>query len=382
MAFYKDVPDRHPRKKNYANQGSWDDEGTHYRPANRRFGPNAEEGEGENRTMRGGGRRPDGDRRPYGDRRKEGERRPYGEHRREGDRKPYGDRRDNARPADRRPREDRRPVETAPRKEVSYRDFEHRAPAAPVVPVEEQIDRLENVLAGRNPIREALKSGRDLEKLLVQRGELSGSAREIVQMAKEARVPVQEVDKSRLDEIAPHHQGMLAFASAYQYSTVDAMLETAREQGEEPFLILLDGVTDPHNLGAIIRSAECAGAHGVIVPERRSVGLTPAAVKASAGAVEHMKVARVVNLNRTIDELKKQGVWTYAVTMDGQDYEQVNFKGGVALVIGAEGEGISRLTLESCDQRVSLPMAGHIDSLNASVAAGIMMYRVLSTRRA
>ena len=250
------------------------------------------------------------------------------------------------------------------------------------MPVEEQIDRLENVLAGRNPIREALKSGRDLEKLLVQRGELSGSAREIVQMAKGARVPVQEVDKSRLDEIAPHHQGMLAFASAYQYSTVDAMLETARERGEEPFLILLDGVTDPHNLGAIIRSAECAGAHGVIVPERRSVGLTPAAVKASAGAVEHMKVARVVNLNRTIDELKKQGVWTYAVTMDGQDYEQVNFKGGVALVIGAEGEGISRLTLESCDQRVSLPMAGHIDSLNASVAAGIMMYRVLSTRRA
>ena len=250
------------------------------------------------------------------------------------------------------------------------------------MPVEEQIDRLENVLAGRNPIREALKSGRDLEKLLVQRGELSGSAREIMQMAKGARVPVQEVDKSRLDEIAPHHQGMLAFASAYQYSTVDAMLETARERGEEPFLILLDGVTDPHNLGAIIRSAECAGAHGVIVPERRSVGLTPAAVKASAGAVEHMKVARVVNLNRTIDELKKQGVWTYAVTMDGQVYEQVNFKGGVALVIGAEGEGISRLTLESCDQRVSLPMAGHIDSLNASVAAGIMMYRVLSTRRA
>ena len=160
------------------------------------------------------------------------------------------------------------------------------------------------------------------------------------------------------------------------------MLETARERGEDPFLILLDGVTDPHNLGAIIRSAECAGAHGVIVPERRSVGLTPAAVKASAGAVEHMKVARVVNLNRTIEDLKKQGVWTYAVTMDGQDYEQVNFKGGVALVIGAEGEGISRLTLESCDQRVSLPMAGHIDSLNASVAAGIMMYRVLSTRRA
>ena len=201
-------------------------------------------------------------------------------------------------------------------------------------------------------------------------------------MAREAHVPVQEVEKSRLDEIAPHHQGMLAFASAYQYSTVDAMLAEAKEKGEDPFLILLDGVTDPHNLGAIIRSAECVGAHGVIVPERRSVGLTPAAVKASAGAIEHMKVARVTNLNRTLEELKKQGVWAYAVTMDGADYEKVNFKGGVALVIGSEGEGISRLTLENCDQKVSLPMAGSIDSLNASVAAGVMMYRVLSSRRA
>ena len=240
----------------------------------------------------------------------------------------------------------------------------------------------ENLLSGRNPIREALKSGRDIEKLLVQKGELSGSAREIVQMAREAHIPVQEVDKARLDAIAPHHQGMLAFASAYQYATVDDMLSTAKERGEEPFLILLDGVTDPHNLGAIIRTAECVGAHGVIVPERRSVGLTPAAVKASAGAVEHLPVARVTNINRTLEDLKKRGVWAYAVTMDGEDYEKVDFRGGVALVIGAEGEGISRLTLETCDQKVSLPMAGHLDSLNASVAAGVMMYRVLASRRA
>ena len=141
-------------------------------------------------------------------------------------------------------------------------------------------------------------------------------------------------------------------------------------------------MTDPHNLGAIIRSAECVGAHGVIVPERRSVGLTPAAVKASAGAVEHMKVARVVNLSRTIDELKERNIWTYALDMDGVDYEKVNFKGGVALVVGSEGEGVSRLVVEHCDQKVSLPMAGHIDSLNASVAAGVMMYRVLSSRKA
>ena len=254
------------------------------------------------------------------------------------------------------------------------------APVTPAVPAPQLPP--ENLLSGRNPIREAIRSGRDIEKLLVQRGELSGSAREIVQMARAAHIVVQEVDKARLDEIAPHHQGMLAFASAYQYSTVEAMLETAAQRGQAPFLILLDGVTDPHNLGAIIRTAECVGAHGVIVPERRSVGLTPAAVKASAGAVEHIKVARVTNLNRTLEELKKQGIWAYAVTMDGEDYQQVDFRGGVALVIGAEGEGISRLTLENCDMRVSLPLEGSIDSLNASVAAGVMMYRVLASRRA
>ena len=254
---------------------------------------------------------------------------------------------------------------------------------APVMaqPVAEEAVQ-ENLLAGRNPIREALKAGRDIEKLLVQKGELTGSAREIVQMAKEAHIPVQEVEHQRLNELAKNHQGMVAFASAYQYSTVEAMLAEAEEKGEEPFLILLDGITDPHNLGAIIRSAECVGAHGVIVPERRAVGLTPAAVKASAGAIEHIKVARVVNMTRVIEMLKARNIWTYALTMDGTDYEKVNFKGGVALVVGSEGEGISHLVLENCDQKVSLPMAGHLDSLNASVAAGVVMYRVLSSRRA
>ncbi len=192
---------------------------------------------------------------------------------------------------------------------------------------------------------------------------------------------VQTVDKSRLDEIAPHHQGLIAFTSAFQYASVEDILKAAKDKNEDPFVILLDGVTDPHNLGAIIRTADCAGAHGVIVPQHRSVGLTPAAVKASAGAVEHIPVARVVNLNRTIEELQKKNIWVYAVTMDGQDYEQVRFEGGTALVIGAEGEGISRLTAEKCDGAVSLPMAGKIESLNASVAAGVMMYRVYSCRR-
>ena len=238
----------------------------------------------------------------------------------------------------------------------------------------------ENLLSGRNPIREALKSGRDIEKLMVARGELSGSAREIVAMAKQQRVPVQEVDRARLDAITPHHQGMLAFASAYQYHTVDEMLALAKSRNEKPFLVILDGVTDPHNLGAVIRTAECAGAHGVIVQERRAVGLTPAAVKASAGAIEHIMVARVTNLTATLDRLKKLDIWAYAADTKGEDYTQVDFSGGVVLVIGAEGEGVSRLVLEKCDKRVALPIRGKIDSLNASVAAGILLYAVLRSR--
>ncbi len=376
MAFYNDAPGRKPQKKNHS-AGSWADEGSNYTGA-RRFGPKRDDDRGD---------------RPYGKR----DDRPYGE------RKSYGrdDRRDNGRfekrdfrKDDRRDfhkgdrkdfrRDDRRDFKPAePKPAPSYRDAEYR-PATPAPSALEVMETMqqENLLAGRNPIREALKAGRDIEKLLVLKGELSGSAREIVQLARENHIVVQEVEKIRLDELAHNHQGLIAFASAYQYSTVEAMLEEAAAKNEEPFLILLDGVTDPHNLGAIIRSAECVGAHGVIVPERRSVGLTPAAVKASAGAVEHMKVARVVNLSRTIEELKQRNIWTYALDMDGMDYEKVNFKGGVALVVGSEGEGVSRLVVEHCDQKVSLPMAGHIDSLNASVAAGVMMYRVLSSRKA
>ena len=362
MAFYNDAPGRKPQKKNHT-EGSWADEGSEYRGARRSSGRNERSGYGS-RDERGGKNvyhahndRPKKDFRS-GDRFDRGERRPQ---------------RGN----------DRYAAPAEPRTAPSFRDHEFRpsTPAAPVIHQEEVVAN-ENLLAGRNPIREALRAGRDIEKLMVQRGELTGSAREIVQMAREMHIVVQEVEKVRLDELARNHQGLIAFASAYHYSTVEAMLEEAASKGEDPFLILLDGVTDPHNLGAIIRSAECVGAHGVIVPERRSVGLTTAAVKASAGAVEHMKVARVVNLTRTIEELKARNVWTYALTMDGTDYERVNFKGGVALVVGSEGEGVSRLVLESCDQKVSLPMAGHIDSLNASVAAGIVMYRVLSSRRA
>lgn len=263
----------------------------------------------------------------------------------------------------------------------SYQQFEYRHNETRMKPIEKADQNNEYILTGRNPIREALKNHHDLEKLLVQKGELSGSAREIVQKAKEQKIQIQVVEKSRLDAITPNHQGLIAFASAYQYSSVEDILNAACEKGEDPFLILLDGITDPHNLGAIIRTAECTGVHGIIIPQHRSVGLTPSAVKSSAGAVEYVKVARVSNLARTIEYLQEKNIWLYAVTMNGNDYRKTDFTGGVALVIGAEEDGISRLVAEKCDYTVSLPMKGKIESLNASVAAGIMMYRVLECRK-
>lgn len=248
----------------------------------------------------------------------------------------------------------------------------------PVDYAEETVSAI--LLTGRNPIREAIKSGRDLEKLMISKGELSGSAREIVSLAKKAGVMIQSVERSRLDQLAKNHQGMIAFASAYAYASVEDILQTAKDANEEPFIILLDQVTDPHNLGAIIRTASCAGAHGVIVPMHRAAGLTPAAVKASAGAVEHIKVARVTNLNQAIKSLQSQGVWFYAAEPDGEDYRKVSLSGPCALVIGSEGEGVSPLTASLCDKTVSIPMSGPISSLNASVAAGVLMFAVRGAR--
>ena len=273
-----------------------------------------------------------------------------------------------------------RNVIPAEERNSDYRQYEYRQNDC-TIPTDPKEQKNEYILTGRNPIREALKNHHDLEKLLVQKGELSGSAREIVQKAKEQKIQIQIVDKSRLDAIAPNHQGLIALASAYQYSTVEDILQTAAEKEEPPFLILLDGITDPHNLGAVIRTAECSGVHGIIIPQHRSVGLSPAAVKASAGAVEYVKVARVSNLSRTIEQLQTRNIWFYAVTMNGTDYREISFDGGVGLVIGAEEDGISRLVADKCDYTVSLPMKGNIESLNASVAAGIVMYRVMECRR-
>ena len=262
-----------------------------------------------------------------------------------------------------------------PKKRNAVRNAQRPQPA-PVEPLPED----GHLLCGRNPIREALRAGRPVEKLLVASGDLSGAAHDIVQLAREAGAVVQRVDRSRLDQIYPAHQGMIAYVAAVEYSTVDEMLERAAQRGEEPLLVLLDGITDPHNLGAIVRTAECVGAHGVILPERRSAGLTPAAAKAAAGALNYMPVARVTNLNRTIDELKARGVWIVGASMDGVSAFSADLSGPMALVVGSEGEGISRLTLEKCDLRVAIPMKGHIDSLNASVAAGVLMYAIARAR--
>ena len=344
----------------------------------RKYDNRKKPGFGEKKTY--GDKKPYGDRPAYGDKRgPRFEDRPRGA-RKYDDRPAYGDR-----PAGRPPKMDRPPRPARedrparpPREERPPRELAPRSVAF-VEPRETQLPP-ENIIVGRNPIREAIRSGRDLEHLLVAKGELTGSAREIVMMARENRIVVQTVDRARLDAIAPNHQGMIAVSSAFRYSDIEDMFHLAAERGEEPFFIILDGITDPQNLGAIIRSAECAGAHGVIVPERRAVGLTPSAVKASAGAVEYLPVARVGNLTRTLETLKARGLWIIAAEARGEKYDSMNLSGPIALVIGSEGEGVSRLVLDHCDGCAALPMKGRINSLNASVAAGILMYEIRRQR--
>ena len=240
----------------------------------------------------------------------------------------------------------------------------------------------DELLIGRNPIAEALSSGRSVIKIMVAKGAAAGPAVEIIAKAKKAGVPVQEVERRKLDYMTSGaaHQGVAALCAVKEYSTVEDILKLAESRNEAPFIIILDEIEDPHNLGAIIRSAECAGAHGVIVKKRRSAGLTYTAYKASAGALEYLPVARVTNIADTIDELKGRNIWVYGADMNGEDYLKTDFSGGVALVIGNEGKGISRLVREKCDVIVSLPLRGRINSLNASVAAGILMYKIAEKR--
>ena len=238
----------------------------------------------------------------------------------------------------------------------------------------------ENIIVGRNPVTEALRSGREIDKLMVSSEE--GSMKKILALAKERRIPVMKVEKSAIDRIAEGkaHQGVAAYVSAYAYAELEDIFRIAEERGEDPFIIILDNLEDPHNLGAIMRTAECAGAHGVIIPKRRACGLTEVVAKASAGAIEYMPCVKVTNIAQTIEELKERGIWVAACDMGGQEYYKANLKGKLAVVIGSEGFGISRLVREKCDFVVSMPMVGRITSLNASNAAAVIIYEVRKQR--
>ena len=237
-------------------------------------------------------------------------------------------------------------------------------------------------IAGRNAVIEALKANPNADTLFVEKGQSGGSLSKIISLAKQAGCPIKEVAAQKLDGMAAGtpHQGVVLTLSAAEYAEVSDILARAEEKGEKPFVIIADEVEDPHNLGALIRTAETAGAHGVIIPKRRGVGLTAAVFKTSAGAASHLPVARVANLASTVEELKEQGLWVYGCDMEGENWCEVNFEGGVALIVGSEGRGMSRLLKEKCDVMVSLPMQGEISSLNASVAGGIIMYEVARQR--
>ena len=237
-------------------------------------------------------------------------------------------------------------------------------------------------IEGRNAVLEAFRSGRTIDKLFVLDGCKDGPVQSIMREAKKHDTIVNFVTKERLDQLSEtkKHQGVIAMAAAYGYSTVDEILARAEEKGEPPFLVLLDNIEDPHNLGAIIRTANLAGAHGVIIPKRRAVGLTATVAKASAGAINYTPVAKVTNLTQTIKELKEKGIWFVCADMGGDIMYQLNLTGPIGLVIGNEGEGVSRLVREACDFTASIPMKGDIDSLNASVAAGVLAYEIVRQR--
>ncbi len=243
--------------------------------------------------------------------------------------------------------------------------------------------KVENLMVeGRNAVIEAFRSGKPVDKLFVLDGCQDGPVRTIIREAKKHDTIINFVTKERLDQISEtkKHQGVIAYAAAYEYSEVEDMLELAKKKGEDPFLILLDNIEDPHNLGAIIRTANLAGAHGVIIPKRRAVGLTATVAKTSAGALNYTPVAKVTNLAKTMEELKEKGLWFVCADMGGESMYRLNLTGPIGMVIGNEGDGVSRLVKEKCDFIASIPMKGDIDSLNESVAAGVLAYEIVRQR--
>lgn len=297
---------------------------------------------------------------------------------RDGEQKPYYKKRDNAEGRyDRAKKEDNY---KAKREETAYKARDKQAENAPQA--NEEQDELPYLIMGRNAVREAVRSGRSIDKILVTK-EIDGSLREIINLARDNNIRVDSVVREKLDELCMpfghgqktgNHQGIVAMVPGVEYCEIADILNFAKEKGEKPFIIILDGIEDPHNLGSIIRSAVCAGAHGIIIPRRRAVSVTAAACKASAGAVEYAHIARVANIANAIARLKDEGLWIAGADMSGTAMTSARMEGALALVIGSEGDGIGRLVKEKCDFLVSIPMFGQIDSLNAAVAAAVLMF--------
>lgn len=296
----------------------------------------------------------------------------------DGEQKPYYKKRDNAEGRyDRAKKEDNY---KAKREETAYKARDKQAENAPQA--NEEQDELPYLIMGRNAVREAVRSGRSIDKILVTK-EIDGSLREIINFARDNNIRVDSVVREKLDELCMpfghgqktgNHQGIVAMVPGVEYCEIADILNFAKEKGEKPFIIILDGIEDPHNLGSIIRSAVCAGAHGIIIPRRRAVSVTAAACKASAGAVEYAHIARVANIANAIARLKDEGLWIAGADMSGTAMTSARMEGALALVIGSEGDGIGRLVKEKCDFLVSIPMFGQIDSLNAAVAAAVLMF--------
>ncbi len=268
------------------------------------------------------------------------------------------------------------------RPEKKQKPEKKEKPVQRIQPSPTEVDSEETgIIIGRNPVLEALKSERTIEKLVVGKG-AEGSINKIIGMARDKSIPIHYSEKPAMDRMAGNgaHQGVIAFVAAYEYSEIEDIFALAKKRGEDPFVVILDNLEDPHNLGAIIRSAEGAGAHGVIIPKRRAVGITETVVKASAGAIEYVPVVKVPNIAETIERLKENGLWIGACDMGGTTYHEQNLKGAIGIVIGSEGAGIGRLVKERCDFVVSIPMKGSINSLNASNAAAILLYEIRRQR--
>ena len=276
-----------------------------------------------------------------------------------------------------------RPTKNKPKNKLSVKTRSPRKPAVNKPARPKRAELSEDILLGRNAVREAIKSGRSINRILIAEGSHGGSISEIINLAKERHLVLQSISTDKLDTLCggQRHQGIAAYAAPVDYVELDDILNLAKDRGENPFLILLDELEDPHNLGAILRTADAVGAHGILIPKHRSCPLSSVIAKTSAGAVEYVPVARIGNVAQTLDGLKKQGLWVAGADMDGtENYYEANLTGPIVLVIGSEGHGVSRLTKEACDFIVKIPMRGKVNSLNASNAAAILAYEILKQR--